>query len=97
MVAKPYKFEICENIPPQNVKCHQIIYQIIYQTKTLIYKAAKVISTYLKPLCQNKYSISDTQQYLDMLSNFPPLIDDKEDVTYNVESFLTNNPIKDTI
>ena len=63
----------------------------------MTYKAAKVISTYLKPLCQNEYSISDTQQYLDMLSNFPPLIDDEEDVSYDAESFLTINPIKDTI
>ena len=32
-----------------------------------------------------------------MLSNLPPLPDDEEDVSYDVESLFTNIPIKDTI
>ena len=31
-----------------------------------------------------------------MLSNLPPLLDDEEDVFYDVESLFTNIPIKDT-
>ena len=53
--------------------------QIVAQTGTFPYTAGKVISKYLKPLCQNEYSISDTQQFPDMLSNLPPLLDDEED------------------
>ena len=32
-----------------------------------------------------------------MLSNLPPLPDDEENISYNVESLFTNIPIKDTI
>ena len=32
-----------------------------------------------------------------MLSIFPPLLDDEEDLSYDVESLFTNIPIKDTI
>ena len=32
-----------------------------------------------------------------MLSNLPPLLDDEEDVSYDVEFLFTNSPIKDTI
>ena len=62
-----------------------------------MHKAAKVISNYLKPLCQNEYSISDTEQFPYMLSNLPPLLYDEEDVSYDVESLFTNIPIKDTV
>ena len=33
---------------------------------------------------QNEYSILDTQQFPDMLSNLPALIDDEEDVSYDL-------------
>ena len=91
--AKAHKFENVKNITPQNLKCRPII----DQTGTFTYKATKVISSYLKPLCQNEYSISDTQQFPNMLSNLPPFLEDKEDVSYDVESLFTNIPIKDTI
>ena len=32
-----------------------------------------------------------------MLSNLPPLSEDEEDVSYDVESLFTNIPIKETI
>ena len=66
--ARTHKFEKLKDITPQNLQCHPIIDQM----GTFTYKAAKVISKYLKPLCQNEYSISDTQHFLVILSNFPP-------------------------
>ena len=65
--------------------------------RTFTCKVAKVIFNYLKPLCQNEYSISDTQQFPNMLSNLPPLLDDEEDVFDGAESLFTNIPIKDII
>ena len=47
--AKTHKFENLKDITPQKLKCHPIT----DQTGTFTYKAAKVISNYLKPLCQN--------------------------------------------
>ena len=44
--AKTHKFENVKDITPQNLKCRPII----DQTGTFTYKAAKVISSYLKPL-----------------------------------------------
>ena len=32
-----------------------------------------------------------------MLSNFPALLNDEDDLSYNVEFLFTNIPIKDTI
>ena len=48
-------------------------------------------------MCQNKYSISDTQQFPDMLSNLPPLKDDEENVSYDIYSLFTNILLNDTI
>ena len=67
------------------------------QTGTFTYKAAKLISNYLKSLRLNEYSISDTQQFPNMLSNLPPLLNDEEDVFDCEESLFTNIPIRDTI
>ena len=67
------------------------------QTGTFTCKAAKLISNYLKPLRLNEYSISDTQQFPNILANLPPLLNDEEDVFDGVESLFTNIPIKDTI
>ena len=58
---------------------------------------AKVISGYLRALCKNEYSINDTQKFPSMLSSIPPLQDDEEDVSYDVESLFTNVPIQETI
>ena len=58
---------------------------------------AKVISDYLRALYENEYSINDTQKFPSMLSSIPPLQDDEEDVSYDVESLFTNIPIQETI
>ena len=57
----------------------------------------KVILDYLRPLCKNEYSINDTQKFPSMLSSIPPLQDDEEDVSYDVESLFTNIPIQETV
>ena len=55
------------------------------------------LSDYLRPLYKNEYSINDTRKFPSMLSSIPPLQDDEEDVSYDVESLLTNIPIQETI
>ena len=93
-IAKTHKFENLKDITPQSLKCGPTL----NQTGTFTYNAVKVISYQNEyPLCQNEYPISDTQQFPDMLSNLPPLPDDEENISYNVESLFTNIPIKDTI
>ena len=91
--AKTHKFEFLEDIIVANLKFQPII----DQTGTFTYNAAKVISDYLRPLCKNEYSINDTQKFPSMLSSIPPLQDDEEDVSYDVESLFTNIPIEETI
>ena len=59
------------------------------------YDAAKFILDYLRPLCKNEYSINDTHKFPSMLSSIPPLQDYEEDISYDVESLLTNIPIED--
>ena len=90
--AKTHKFETLEDITVANLKFRPII----DQTGTLTYNAAKVISDYLRPLCKNEYSINDTQKFPSMLSSIPPLQDDEEDVSYDVESLFTNIPIQES-
>ena len=70
---------------------------IMDQTGTCTYNAAQVISNYLKPLCINEYNIKDTFQCSQLLKDFPPLKDDAEYVSYDVESLFTNTPLKETI
>ena len=67
------------------------------QTGTYTYNAAQVISNYLKPLCINEYNIKDTLQFPQLLKDFPPLKDDGEYVSYDVESLFTNTPLKETV
>ena len=63
-----------------------------------VYKSAKIISNVLKSLYQNEYFILDNQQFSDMLSSLPPLLDDEEDVVpYEVESSFTNIANRDTM
>ena len=45
---------------------------IIDQTGTMTYNAAKVISEYLRTLCENKYTINDTLSFADMIKHLPP-------------------------
>ena len=91
--AKTHKFENLKDISVEKLKFRPII----DQTGTFTYNTAKVISDYLRPLCKNEYSINDTQKFPEMLSSIPPLQDDEEDVSYDVESLFTNIPIQETI
>ena len=92
-LAKTHKFETLEDITVANLKFRPII----DQTGTFTYNAAKVISDYLRPFCKNEYSINDTQKVPNILSSVTPFHDDKEDVSYDVQSLFTNIPIKETI
>ena len=70
---------------------------IIDQTGTCSYNAAQVISQYLKPICENEITINDTQSFSADIKNIPPLQEDEEDLSYDVESLFTNIPINETI
>ena len=51
----------------------------------------------MKPLCINEYNIKDTIKFPQLLKDLPPLKDDEEYVSYDVESLFTNTPLKKTI
>ena len=55
---------------------------------TYTYHLAKLIANYLKPLCQNEFTIDDTQLFPSMLKQQKPLSLDEEYVWYNVESLF---------
>ena len=69
---------------------------IIDQTGRYIYNASKVVSKYLRPLSEIKYSIDDTLTFPDLLRNAEES-DDYEHVSYDVESLFTSIPVKETI
>ena len=79
--AKTHKFNNIEDINVDELKFRSII----DQTETFTYNCSKVIAEYLKPLCQNEYSIKDTQCFSEMLRDLTPLNNDEEYVSYNVE------------
>ena len=56
-IAKTHKFNLLDNITVDNLKFHPTILQIGSYT----YNASRVISQYLKSLCENEYKINDTQ------------------------------------
>ena len=91
--AKIHKFDSTDNIELTKLKFRPII----DQTGTYTYKAAKVISWYLKPLCNSEYIIKDTQSFAKLIKELPPLKEDEGDVSYDIESLFTNIPINDTI
>ena len=91
--AKTHKFDKTDNMEITKLKFRPII----DQTGTYTYKAAKVISQYLKPLCDSEYTIKDTQSFANLIKELPPLKEDEEDVSYDIESLFTNIPINDTI
>ena len=91
--AKTHKLDSTDNIEITKLKFRPII----NQTETYSYKAAKVISWYLKPLCRNEYTIKDTQFFAKSIKELPPLKEDEEDVSQDNESLLTNISINDTI
>ena len=56
-----------------------------------------MLAEYLKPWAENDFIIKDTQKFPDMLKDLPPLQDNEEDVSYDVESLFTNVPVDHTI
>ena len=91
--AKTHKFNSLDEINIDNLKFRPIISQI----GTYTYNAAKVIAEYLKPLCSNQYKISDTQEFASLIKDQPPLNDDEEYVSYDVDYLFTNNPVAEII
>ena len=90
--AKTHKFDNINDIDLNKLKLRPII----DQTGTCYYDAGKFIANYLKPLTQNEFLITNTQDFPSMLKNIP-LSEDEEDVSYDVESLFTSIPIKETI
>ena len=84
--AKTHKFNSTEDVTKSGLKFRPII----DQTGTYTYKTAQIIGEYLKPLSKNEYTIKDTQQFPDMIKQLPPLSQDEEYVSYDVESLFTN-------
>ena len=92
--AKTHKFDKIDDITVESLKFRPII----AQTGTYLYNTAQVISDYLKPLyTTNSYIISNTQDFADLIKNQPPLQDNEQFVSYDVESLFTNVPIHETI
>ena len=91
--AKTHKFNNIQEINRKNLKLRHII----DQTGTYNYNAAQVISQYLKPLSKIKFTINDMQFFSADIKNIPPLQEDEEDVSYDVESLFTNITINETI
>ena len=81
-LAKTHKFKDINNINPVLLKFRLIIAQI----GTCTYKAAQVVAKYLQPLIpENPYIITNTQHFPDMLKQQPPLKENEEYVSYDVE------------
>ena len=91
--AKTHKFNSLDDITVDNLKFRPIISQI----GTYTYNVSKVISQYLKPLCENECKISDTQTFASMIKNHTPLSSEEEYVSYDVDSLFTNIPVEETI
>ena len=93
-LAKTHKFEDINSIELDRLKFRPIIAQV----GTCTYKAAQVIANYLQPLISdNPYIITNTQHFPKMIKDLPPLKDDEEYVSYDVESLFTNVPVRETI
>ena len=72
------------------------MHPIIDQTGTYIYNASKVVAKYLRPTSKNKFSIDNTLTFLDLLRNAEES-EDYEDVSYDVENFITSIQVKEMI
>ena len=90
--TKTHQFHSLKNITIQNLKFHPIISQIGSYT----YNAAKVLSDYVKTLCQNQYKINDTQSIASQIKKQPPLDEDEECASYDVDSSFINIPVQET-
>ena len=63
--AKTHKFNSLDDITVDNLRFRPIISQI----GTYTYNASRVISQYLKTLCENEYKINNTQTFASMIEN----------------------------
>ena len=88
--AKTHKFILLDDITVDNLKVHPIISQRGRYT----YNASRIISQYLKSLCENEYKINDTQIFASMIKYQTALSPDEE---YDVDSLFTNIPVEETI
>ena len=62
-----------------------------------MYKTAQVISEYLKPLFENNdFMIKNTQGFGQLIREQPPLEENEEYVSYDVELLFRNVPIHGT-
>ena len=93
MSRQAHKIDSRDNIKLAKLKFRPII----DKTGTYTYKTVKVISRYLKPLCDSKYTIKDTQSFTKLIKELLPPKEDEEGVSYGIESLFTNIPINDTI
>ena len=91
--AKTQEINLLDDITVDNLNFGPIISQIGTYTPN----ASRVISQYLKPLCENEYKINDTQTFASMIKNQAPLSSDEKYVSYNVDSLFTNIPVEETI
>ena len=91
--AKTHRFNSVDEVNVDNRKFTPIISQI----GTYTCNTAKVIAEYLKPLCSNQYKISGTQEFASLIKDQPPLNDDEEYVSYDVDSLFTNISVAKTI
>ena len=83
--AKTHKFNDIEEINVEKLKFRPIT----GQTGTFKYNCSKVIAGYL--------SVYIGMNIAEMLQDLPPLNNDEEYVSYDVDSLFTNIPLKDTI
>ena len=71
---------------------------IIAQTGTYMYKTAQVISEYLKSLYENNdFIIKNTQDFVQLIREQPPVEENEEYVSFDVESLFADVLIHDTI
>ena len=90
ITAKTHEFENPQEIMKENINFRLVI----NQTRTYTKNIAQLISNYLKPLCKSEYIVIDTQSFSQKLSTLPPLKEDREDVSYYVESPFSYTPFK---
>ena len=91
--TKTHKFYSVENATVQNLKFRPTISQI----GTYTYNAPKVLSDYLKQFCQNNTKSMTHRVFASQLKDQPPLDEDEEYISYDVDSLVTNIPMQETI
>ena len=66
------------------------------QNTSVLYNASKVVAKYVSPLSKNKFSITDTFSFPELLKNSSN-DESFEDVSHDVKSFFTSVPVQETI